>query len=51
MNEQNIEKLIHTIKSLGIVDSPDVFIPMPMQCKVPPPQHIIGDKNIDRKEN
>jgi hypothetical protein len=38
MNEQDIAKLIHTIKSLGIVDSPDVSIPMPMQCQVLPPQ-------------
>lgn len=38
MNEQNIEKLIHAIESLGIVDSPDVSIPMPMHSQVLPPQ-------------
>lgn len=38
MNEQNIEKLIHTIKSLGIVDTPDVSISMPLHCQVLPPQ-------------
>ena len=38
MNEQDIEKLIHTIESIGIVDSPDVSIPMPMHCQVLPPQ-------------
>lgn len=38
MNEQNIEKLIHTIKSIGTVDSTDVSIPMPMHSKVLPPQ-------------
>lgn len=38
MNEQDIKKLIHTIKSLGTIDSTDVSIPMPMQCQVLPPQ-------------
>lgn len=38
MKEQNIEKLIHTIESLGIVDSTDVSIPMPMHFQVLPPQ-------------
>ena len=38
MNEQDIEKLIYTIESIGIVDSPDVSIPMPMHCQVLPPQ-------------
>jgi hypothetical protein len=38
MNEQDIKKLIHTIESIGIVDSPDVSIPMPMHCQVLPPQ-------------
>lgn len=38
MNEQDIEKLIHAIKSIGVVDSPDVSIPMPMYCQVLPPQ-------------
>ena len=38
MEEQNITKLIHTIKSLGIVDSPDESISMPMHCQVLPPQ-------------
>ncbi len=38
MNEQDIEKLIHAIESLGVVDSPDVSIPMPMHCQVLPPQ-------------
>jgi hypothetical protein len=38
MKEQDIEKLIHTIKSIGVVDSPDVSIPMPMHCQVLPPQ-------------
>ncbi len=38
MNEQDIAKLIHTIKSIGTVDSTDVSIPMPMHCQVLPPQ-------------
>jgi len=38
MNEQDIEKLIHAIESLGVVDSPDASIPMPMHCQVLPPQ-------------
>jgi hypothetical protein len=38
MKDQNIEKLIHTIKSIGIVDSTDESILMPMQCQVLPPQ-------------
>jgi len=38
MNEQDIEKLIHTIKSIGTVDSTDVSISMPMECQVLPPQ-------------
>jgi len=38
MNEQDIEKLIHAIKSIGTVDSTDVSIPMPMHCQVLPPQ-------------
>ena len=38
MNEQDIEKLIHTIESIGVVDSPDVSIPMPMHSQVLPPQ-------------
>ena len=39
MNEQDIGKLIHIIESIGVVDSPDVSIPMPMPCQVLPPQH------------
>lgn len=38
MAEQDIDKLIHTIESIGIIDSPDVSIPMPMHCQVLPPQ-------------
>jgi hypothetical protein len=38
MNEQDIDKLIHTIESIGIVDSPEMSIPMPMHCQVLPPQ-------------
>jgi len=38
MKPQDIEKLIHAIESIGIVDSPDVSIPMPMHCQVLPPQ-------------
>lgn len=38
MEQQNIDKLIHTIESIGIIDSPDVCIPMPMHCQVLPPQ-------------
>lgn len=38
MEQQNIDKLIHTIESIGIIDSPDVSIPMPMHCQVLPPQ-------------
>ena len=38
MNEQDIAKLIHTIKSIGTVDSTDVSIPMPMHSQVLPPQ-------------
>ena len=38
MNEQDIEKLIHTIEFIGVADSPDVSIPMPMHCQVLPPQ-------------
>jgi len=38
MNEQDIEKLIHAIESIGVVDSPDVSIPMAMHCQVLPPQ-------------
>ena len=53
MNEQDIEKLIYTIESIGIVDSPDVSIPMPMHCQVLPPQpwdktselHLFEDLN------
>lgn len=37
MNEQNIEKLIHTIESLGTVESTDVSISIPMHSKVLPP--------------
>ena len=38
MNEQDIEKLNHIIESIGIIDSPDVSIPMPMHCQVLLPQ-------------
>lgn len=38
MAEQDIDKLIHTIESIGIVDSPDISISMPMHCQVLPPQ-------------
>lgn len=38
MEQQNIDKLIHSIESIGIIDSPDVSIPMPMHCQVLPPQ-------------
>ena len=38
MKEQDIDKLIHTIESIGVVDSPDASIPMPMHCQVLPPQ-------------
>lgn len=38
MNEQDIEKLIHTIESISVVDSPDVSIAMPMHSQVLPPQ-------------
>jgi hypothetical protein len=34
MEQQDIDKLIHTIESIGIVDSPDASIPMPMHCQV-----------------
>lgn len=38
MNKQNIEKLIHDIKSIGTVDLTDVSISMPMHSQVFPPQ-------------
>ena len=38
MEQKNIDKLIHTIEFIGIIDSPDVSIPMPMHCQVLPPQ-------------
>lgn len=38
MEQQDINKLIHTIESIGIIDSPDVSIPMPMHCQMLPPQ-------------
>ena len=38
MNEQDIEKLIHTIESISVVDCPDVSIAMPMHSQVLPPQ-------------
>lgn len=38
MEQQNIDKLIHTIESIGIIDFPDESIPMPMHCQVLPPQ-------------
>ncbi len=38
MAEQDIDKLIHTIESIGIIDSPDVSMPIPMHCQVLPPQ-------------
>ena len=38
MNEQDIQKLIHTIESISVVDSPDVSIPMSMHCQILPPQ-------------
>lgn len=39
MEEQDIDKLIHTIESIGVIDSPDVSIPMPMHCQVLPCHH------------
>lgn len=38
MEQQDIETLIHAIESMGVVDSPDASIPMPMHCQVQPPQ-------------
>jgi hypothetical protein len=38
MKQHDIAKLIHTIKSIGTVDSTDVSIPMPMHSQVLPPQ-------------
>ncbi len=38
MNEQYIEKLIHTIESIDVADSPEMSIPMPMHCQVLPAQ-------------
>lgn len=37
MEKKDIDKLIHIIESIGVVDSPDVSIPMPMHCQVLPP--------------
>lgn len=38
MEEQDIDKLIHTIEPIGVVDSLDMSIPMQMHCQVLPPQ-------------